>query len=122
MTSVTIQFARAAHALTTASRAAGLRAPTFCSPPRRADALRTIRRRTDGQAVIAVRIRGRAFADIAADMADGVCAANGIRGEARLRLRAVLLDALGVADGGEAVAAVASGDPARMAERQTQAA
>lgn len=132
MSLVTVEFARAAQALSTATRAAGLAVPTFCSPPRRADAVRTIRRRSDGHAVIAVRLRGRELADIHADMVEGICVANGLRGGARERLRSVLLGVLPASghtdppgppvSSAPADSAVASRDNARMAERHTQAA
>lgn len=54
--------------------------PAFRSPPGDPAAVRTIRRRPDGGAVVAVRVRGRALAAVVADMVDGVVAANGLTG------------------------------------------
>lgn len=131
MTPLTVRFARAAQRLSVATRAAGLVVPAFSSPPRRPGAVRTLRCRPDGHMVVAVRLRDRPFEDILTDMVDGVCAANALRGEAATRVRGVLQRALGLADGAlppgpppsdRPELEVASGLPARMAERQTQAA
>ncbi|MFZ4514987.1 MAG: hypothetical protein ACOYN3_01590 [Acidimicrobiia bacterium] len=128
MTAMSIQFARAVHVLTAATRAAGLVPPAFCSPPRRPGAMRTIRRARSGHAVIAIRLSGRAFAAIVGDMVEGVLVANDLRGPARERLCGVLcnaMDAVGISpkfDPAVRAREVASEPEARMAERQTQAA
>lgn len=92
-TNPALHFARTARRLGLAARAAGLVAPAFRSPPH-GSARRTIRRLPGGP-IVAVRVAGRTFADIDADMVDGVLAANGLVGEAAARLRRTLLDALG---------------------------
>lgn len=131
MAPMSIQFARAVHTLTAATRAAGLVPPAFCSPPRRPNAVRTIRRAPSGHVVVAVRLTGRTLDDVLADMVDGVLVANQLHGDAQTRLRSVLRDAVGAPlpppDGRhpervDGVREVASGPQARMAERQTQAA
>jgi hypothetical protein len=95
----TTGFADLARRLAVASRAAGLAAPAFRSPPRRADALRTIRR-LPGGTVVSVRLRGRALPDVAADMVEGVVVANRLSGEAATRVRDTLRAALhGAVDG-----------------------
>ena len=55
----------------------GLAAPSFRSPPAVPGVDRTLRRQPDGGgAVVAIRLWGRSFAAIRADMVDGVLAAN----------------------------------------------
>jgi hypothetical protein len=88
-----LRFADAARRLSAAARGAGLDAPAFRSPPRLKGAARTIRRYPGG-AVVSVQLRGRSFADVAADMVDGVLVANGVDGEARVRLRAAFREAI----------------------------
>ena len=94
MTSV--DFAGAARALTRAARAAGLQAPSFRCPPRLVGVDRTIRRRPDG-AIIAVRLRGRPWAAILADMIEGVVATNRLQPPGADRVRADLWAVCGLA-------------------------
>ena len=103
MAAASLRFAAAARRLATACRAHDLAAPAFRSPPRRPATARTIRRRPDGTAVVAVVIRGRPFEAVAADMVEGVLAANGRAGAGANRVRAALLAA--VLDGDDARAA-----------------
>ena len=70
-----LRFADAARRLGAAAHEAGLHVPAFRSPPRVPGAARTIRRYPGG-AVVSVRLRGRPFAEVVADMVDGVLAAN----------------------------------------------
>ena len=107
----TERFAQAARRLGAAARAAGLTVPAFRSPPRRPGAPRTIRRLPGGP-VVAVVMRGRAFDDVLVDMVEGVVVANELRDPAAMRIRRALLDTVDVA----------LSVPARVAERQTQAA
>lgn len=86
----TVRFAWAARALTAEARRLGLAPPGFRSPPRLSGCDRTIRRRPTGT-VVAVRLRQRPFADVVADMVDGVVAANGLEGEAAARTRVALV-------------------------------
>ena len=88
-----LHFARSARRLGLAARAAGLIVPAFRSPPRRADVRRAIRV-LPGGAVVAVRVAGRSFAEVEADMVDGVLVANRLTGEAASRVRFTLLAAL----------------------------
>lgn len=67
--------------------------PAFRSPPRVAEALRTIRRYPGG-AVVAVRLRGRPLADVASDMVEGVLAVNRLDETAAVRMRPLLLQAV----------------------------
>jgi hypothetical protein len=118
-----VQFATAARRLGAAARAAGLAVPAFRSPPRHPSAARTIRR-LPGGTVIAVRVRERAFADVLADMIDGVLTANDLRGEAADRVRRTLYAAASVSEPRDEPPprSVTAGGQARVAERQTQAA
>ena len=55
---------------------------------------RSVRRRGD-HAVVAVRLRGRPWVVVAADMVEGVIVANRLQGPAALRVRGALWSALG---------------------------
>ena len=71
----TVQFAAAARALAAAARRFGLAAPTFRTPPRLVGLDRTVRRHPQG-GVVSVRLRGRPWVAVLADMIDGVVAVN----------------------------------------------
>jgi hypothetical protein len=71
----------------------GLAVPGFRSPPRLAGAVRTIRS-GGGAPIIAVVLRGRPFADVAADVVEGVLVANAIPPGPDLRIRRRLLTAV----------------------------
>ncbi len=92
-----VRFAAAVQAVSSEARRQGLVVPGFRSPPRAPGPMRTIRRRGDGQAVVAVRLRGRAFEAVAADIVEGVLVANSVSGSRatvlRTRLLAAALDA-----------------------------
>lgn len=87
----TVQFAEAARCLADRCRARGLIVPGFRSPPAHPTAARTVRRRPDGSAIVAVRIRDRALRAVVADMVDGVVIVNALTGADRDRIRAELL-------------------------------
>lgn len=89
-----VRFAGAVQALAAEARHQGLVVPGFRSPPRPPGVERTIRRRPDGQAVVAVRLRGRVFAAVAVDMVEGVLVANGVSGRRATALRTALLTAV----------------------------
>ena len=55
---------------------------------------RSLRRRADGSVAVAVRLVGRPFVAVAADMIDGVVAANGLTDVAAERCRRELWSAL----------------------------
>ena len=93
-TTTTVQFADAARSLSRAARSRGLGAPTFRSPPRVIGVDRSLRRHGD-HAVVAVRLRGRPWVAVAADMVEGVIVANRLEGPAALRVRGALWSALG---------------------------
>ena len=86
-----LRFAAVARELSAEARARGLAVPGFRSPPRLPGARRSLGRHPDGGAVVAVVLRGRPLADVAADMVEGVLAANGLRGSEADSLRAALL-------------------------------
>jgi hypothetical protein len=88
-----VGFAQTARALAAGARAAGLLVPAFRTPPKRTDALRTIRK-LPGGAVVAVRVRDRPRAEVVGDMVEGVVQANGLSGEAATRMRTALLAAV----------------------------
>src|SRR5690242_13158195 len=119
--SPTLRFADAARRLTAAARAAGLAVPAFRSPPRLGGAARSIRRYPGGT-VVSVRLRDRQFADVAADMVEGVLAANSVSGPAAEHLRAALSDAVDPTGPAHDPAPPTLSPGARVAERQTQAA
>ncbi len=87
------QFAEAARTIARGARARDLKVPTFKSPPR-LPVDRTIRRTTAG-AVVAVRVKGRPFVAVAADMIEGVIVANQSSGHDALRVRGAMWAALG---------------------------
>ena len=76
-----------------AARAAGLVVPAFRCPPRVAGACRTLRRYPGG-AVVAVQVKGRPFAEVAADMVEGVLVVNRLATDAATRMRPVLAEAV----------------------------
>ena len=88
-----VRFAAAARRLAAVCAGRGLVVPAFRSPPRPPGADRTLRRRPDGGVVVAVRLRGRPFAAIAADMVEGTLRANSVGGPDVEAHRAALLAA-----------------------------
>ena len=66
--------------LNRAASAAGMRAPSFASPPRAPSATRTIRWLSADRALVAVRRGDRAADAVVSDMIDGVIAANRLSG------------------------------------------
>jgi hypothetical protein len=94
MEPTSLRFARLARSLGAASRAQGLRAPAFRSPPRLAGVSRSICRRGPGGATVAVALRGRPWAAVMADMVEGVLVANRLAGVAADRARTALWEAV----------------------------
>ena len=86
-----LRFAAVARELAAEARGRGLAVPGFRSPPRLPGARRSLGRHPGGGAVVAVVVRGRPLADVAADMVDGVLAANGLAGAGAEALRVALL-------------------------------
>jgi hypothetical protein len=85
----TVDFASAARTLTREARRRGLVGPSFRCPPRLVGVDRSIRRRGDG-AIVSVRLRGRPWVAVLADMIEGVVAANRLVAPEADRLRADL--------------------------------
>lgn len=81
-----LEFAEAVRCLSAAARRAGYRAPAFRSRPQ-GTARRTIRRRADGSATVAVALRNRPQPAVLADLVDGVIAANCLVGAPAGELR-----------------------------------
>ena len=88
-----MMFSALVRAVGEEARKLGLVVPGYRSPPRIAGAMRTIRSGNGGP-MIAVRLRGRPFADVAADVVEGVLVANAIPPGRDLRLRRRLLRAI----------------------------
>ena len=84
-----LRFADAARRLSEAARDEGLVAPTFRSPPSDQRLDRTVRHRAGGP-VVAVRVRGRPFAAVLADMIEGVVVSNALAGPVASSIRARL--------------------------------
>jgi hypothetical protein len=84
MEASSLRFAAAARSLGEVARAGGLIVPGFRSPPRLDGVDRTLKRQIDGAGVesvtVSVRIKGRPWVSVLADMIDGVIAANRIEG------------------------------------------
>src|SRR5829696_5630652 len=95
MTASAVEFATAARNLTREARRRGLVGPTFRCPPRLVGVDRTIRRHHDG-AIVSVRLRGRPWAAVLADMIEGVVVANRLHPPHADRLRSDLWELCGV--------------------------
>ena len=89
-----IRYAAAVRSLGDAARQRGLVAPAFRSPPRLAEAERSIRWRGDGGATVSVRLRGRPWVAVLADMIEGVVVANGLSGPQADQTRTMLWTAV----------------------------
>jgi hypothetical protein len=93
MEPTSLRFARTARSLAAVAESLGLQPPTFRSPPRVAGVTRTLRRSSQ-EVIVSVVLRGRPWAAVAADMVDGVVAANGLGGVAADHARAALWSAV----------------------------
>ena len=82
-----MQFANLARSTAQHARAAGLEAPVFRSPPRIVGVSRTIRRRADATAVVAVAYRRRPLLAVVADLIEGVIMVNQLEGRDAARAR-----------------------------------
>lgn len=76
-----LQFSESVRAVVALARRHRLRPPVFRSPPGLAGVDRSIRRRSNGTVVVAVRRSQRPLSAVRADIIDGVVAANGLDGE-----------------------------------------
>jgi hypothetical protein len=93
MRSDTVRFSAAVRAVGQEARRMGLVVPAFRAPPRLPGVDRTLRR-SRGEPIVAVRLRGRPFADIVADIVEGVLVANGVPRRGDLAVRRNLLAAV----------------------------
>jgi hypothetical protein len=92
----TLRFAATARLLAREVQRRRLRAPGFRSPPRMSGVDRTLRRHPNGTgATVAVRVRGRVWVAVLADMIEGVVAANRLTGPPADDLRAGLWSVAG---------------------------
>jgi hypothetical protein len=101
----TVDFAAAARTLTREARGRGLIGPSFRCPPRLVGVDRTIRRRGD-RAIVSVRLRGRPWVAVLADMIEGVVVANQLAPPRSDRLRAELWSLCGVAPVGRDIESI----------------
>jgi hypothetical protein len=90
-----LRFAAAVRALGLEARRAELRMPAFRSPPRLEGVARSVRRRADGNATIAVVVRNRPWPAVLADMVEGIVIANHLSGAQADRARARLWSVVG---------------------------
>jgi hypothetical protein len=93
-TSASLRFAEAARLLAAEARRHGLKAPGFRSPPRVPGAMRTVRWSANGTCIVAVQVRGRQFAEVVADLVEGVLVANQLTGQAADGWRIALCSAV----------------------------
>lgn len=91
---ISLRFVSAARVLARGARSQGLRPPAFRSPPRLVGVSRSLSRRSDGHVTVAVRLRGRPWGAVLADMVEGVVVTNGLHGVAADRCRRALWEAL----------------------------
>ena len=96
----TADFATSARTLTSEARRRGLIGPSFRCPPRLVGVDRTIRRHRDG-AIVSVRVRGRPWPAVLADMIEGVVVANQLSPPQSDRLRNDLWERSGMATGSD---------------------
>ena len=87
MESPSVRFGEVARLVANQARSLGLVVPVFKSPPRIVGVSRTMRRRTDGQAVVSVCFRSRPWPAVVADLIEGVLVVNDLTGAAASRLR-----------------------------------
>ena len=87
MESPSLQFAATVRTLGIAARDRGLVVPGFRSPPRVPGAERTLRRRPDGSATVAVAVRDRPYQAVVADLIEGIVVVNELDGTEATRVR-----------------------------------
>ena len=97
MEATSLRFAAAARVLSDTARSSGHLAPAYRSPPRVVGRSRSIRRRPDGSATVAVVLRDRPWPAVLADMVEGIVTTNSLGGpdadRERDRLWAALVSA-----------------------------
>jgi hypothetical protein len=90
-----LDFAHAARVLAGEARRQGLVAPGVRCPPRIVGADRSLRRVDAARAVVAVRIKGRPWQAVLADMIEGVVVVNRLAPPQSDRVRGALWAAVG---------------------------
>ena len=90
MEATSVRFAAAARTLGQVTRRRGLVVPGFRSPPRLRGADRSLRRSASGSATVSVRLKGRPWSAVVADMIEGVVAANQLSGSSADHTRTAL--------------------------------
>ena len=99
-----VRFAAIAGRIAERARVLGLRAPGFKTPPRRPGFDRTIRR-VGRDTVVSVRVKGRPFGAVIADLIEGIVVANELTGVEASRARSELWEAVSSAELGGTAAA-----------------
>lgn len=94
MQSQTLRFSESVRVLSDAARRRGLTVPAFRSPPQRPDVDRSLRRRPSGEVTVAVRIAGRPFAAVQADLIEALVIVNEIPAADTQPMRRELWNAL----------------------------
>ena len=94
---LSLRFAETVRVLCDSARRQGLEAPAFRSPCRNPEHTRTIRRRPDGGVTVAVRMTGRPFAAVQADLIDSLIVTNPLDPGAAAVVREELWRALAAA-------------------------
>lgn len=100
-----MQFAATVRTLGSAARSRGLVVPGFRSPPKVPGTERTMRRRADGGATVAVVVKGRPYQAVTADLIEGIVVVNALSGAEATRVRTHLWEAVVEAHQGKATAA-----------------
>ena len=95
MQSTSLRFAVAVRAIADECRRLGLVVPGFRSPPRLHGVDRSLRRRSDGGATVAVVLRGRPWPAVLADLVEGVVVTNRLGNGRADQVRAALWRVLG---------------------------
>ena len=127
MEASSLRFAAAARTLAEVTRAAGLIVPGFRSPPRLDGVDRSLRRSPgptgEESVTVSVRIKGRPWVSVLADMIDGVLVANRLEGPTAGAARTVLwssveADAMRGTDGRTMAVTSSRGRPGRRHARR----
>lgn len=106
--SLSVRFAESVRVLSGAARRRGMVVPAFRSPPARPDVDRSLRRRADGACTVAVRLSGRPFTAVQADLVESLVVVNDVDAAQLQAVRRSLWNALaqaGLVDGPPSLAA-----------------
>lgn len=114
-------YADMAQQLSDLAKSGGLEPPVFQSPTRLANANRTIRRRKNGTAVIAINLLRRTVEDVQSDMIDGIITATSLDSDRAERFRTAAQRVLEHASMPRSEGQVASVQPITPAETELAA-